>query len=318
MGAILGPSLATTAPYTGVPSLFMVAAFVVLAVPLAVRRYSSRFMGQSGSEQEKKRKPTGMLEGIKLLLKHPYLLGLLGTATLYEIIATIMDFEMKKLAQRDFESAGDPTEEFAQFMGLFGQATNFLSLVLSLLGTSYIVRRFGVRLVLIFFPTFIIPLVVLTYLYPTTYMFFFALICIKGLSYSLNNPAKEMLYLPTSDEVKFKAKSWIDIFGGRSAKAIGSTINEFFKEPLSTLLTVGPIFSFALCLLMVLNASLVGRKFESLCHTKTILGESGEHSEGAQDSEMVTLVTTESDDEGDDDAGSEPPPADEEGDECRV
>lgn len=44
---------------------------------------------------------------------------------------------------------------------------------------------------------------------------------LKALSYSLNNPCKEMLYNPTSTDVKFKAKSWIDIFGQRGASDTG-------------------------------------------------------------------------------------------------
>lgn len=33
-----------------------------------------------------------------------------------------------------------------------------------------------------------------------------ALILLKGFSYSLNNPCKEILYQPTSSAVKFKSK----------------------------------------------------------------------------------------------------------------
>lgn len=44
---------------------------------------------------------------------------------------------------------------------------------------------------------------------------------LKALSYSLNNPCKEMLYNPTSTDVKFKAKSWIDIFGQRGTYCVG-------------------------------------------------------------------------------------------------
>lgn len=43
---------------------------------------------------------------------------------------------------------------------------------------------------------------------------------LKALSYSLNNPCKEMLYNPTSTAVKFKSKSWIDIFGQRGRRSI--------------------------------------------------------------------------------------------------
>eukprot|EP00965_Chrysotila_dentata_P215950 6189088-Pleurochrysis_carterae.AAC.1 len=31
--------------------------------------------------------------------------------------------------------------------------------------------------------------------------------------------AQEMLYMVTTDSIKFKAKSWIDVFGGRASKA---------------------------------------------------------------------------------------------------
>lgn len=44
---------------------------------------------------------------------------------------------------------------------------------------------------------------------------FGSMMFLKALSYSLNNPCKEMLYNPTSTAVKFKSKSWIDIFGQR-------------------------------------------------------------------------------------------------------
>jgi AAA family ATP:ADP antiporter len=38
---------------------------------------------------------------------------------------------------------------------------------------------------------------------------------IKGMSYALNNPTKEILYQMTSINIKFKCKSWIDTFGQR-------------------------------------------------------------------------------------------------------
>lgn len=51
---------------------------------------------------------------------------------------------------------------------------------------------------------------------------------IKGMSYALNNPTKEILYQRTSSAIKFKCKSWIDTFGQRSAKAGGSLITNQF------------------------------------------------------------------------------------------
>ena len=47
---------------------------------------------------------------------------------------------------------------------------------------------------------------------------------LKAITFSLNEPVKELLYMPTSEAVKFKAKAWIDVFGARCAKALGSYI----------------------------------------------------------------------------------------------
>jgi AAA family ATP:ADP antiporter len=52
------------------------------------------------------------------------------------------------------------------------------------------------------------------------------MVAIKSLSYALNNPCKEIMYLPTSKDIKFKAKGWIDGFGGRSAKAVPVPSNQ--------------------------------------------------------------------------------------------
>ena len=52
------------------------------------------------------------------------------------------------------------------------------------------------------------------------------IIIAKGINYVLNQPAKEMLYIPTTKAVKYKAKAWIDMFGMRSAKMTGSVVNK--------------------------------------------------------------------------------------------
>ena len=45
------------------------------------------------------------------------------------------------------------------------------------------------------------------------------------MGYALNGPSRELLYVRTSGDIKFKAKSWIDMFGTRGAKAVGSVVN---------------------------------------------------------------------------------------------
>merc|ERR1719198_2596763 len=125
---------------------------------------------------------------------------------------------MKLLAKGTFEAAnpGDPvgaTKSFASFMGVFGQCTNGLSFFFSLVGTSFVIRRFGLKTTIMLFPTLCFIAMVLVYMIPTLPMVFVMMLVLKALRTALNNPCKELLYQPTSDAVKFKAKSWIDMFG---------------------------------------------------------------------------------------------------------
>lgn len=66
----------------------------------------------------------------------------------------------------------------------------------------------------------------------------------QGLTYALNEPCKEMLYLPTSDAIKFKAKGWIDVFGSRCAKGVGSFVTLSTRGDRRRLATYGGVASF--------------------------------------------------------------------------
>ncbi len=59
---------------------------------------------------------------------------------------------------------------------------------------------------------------------------FAAMVVIKGVGYAVNNPTKEMMYIPTSKDAKFKSKGWIDTFGSRFAKAGGAQVTNAFKR----------------------------------------------------------------------------------------
>merc|ERR1719235_249874 len=44
-------------------------------------------------------------------------------------------------------------------------------------------------------------------------------------AYGLNSPCKEMLYVRTSREVKYKAKSWSEMYGNQLMKLLGAQVN---------------------------------------------------------------------------------------------
>ena len=155
-------------------------------------------------------------------------------------------------------------EKFASFMALFGQCANVLALAMALLGTSYLMRKFGLTFCLLLFPVAVGFVVSYVYINPLLWTVFAAMIVVKGLSYALNNPAKEMMYIPTSKDAKFKAKSWIDMFGARSAKAAGSGVNNAFKDSAPMLMLYGTMIALGLVGVWIVAAMFVGRTFNKL------------------------------------------------------
>ncbi len=90
------------------------------------------------------------------------------------------------------------------------------------------------------------------------------MIIAKGLGYAVNNPVKEIMYIPTSKDVKFKTKSWIDMFGSRTAKQSGAQITDAFKHNIPDLMVFGTLVSMGLTAVWIIAAIYVGNKNKKL------------------------------------------------------
>ena len=149
-------------------------------------------------------------------------------------------------------------------MGRFGQATNTLSFSFSLLGTSFIIRRLGLNYTIIAFPTCCFAAICGVYMVPNLWTVFCAMLLLKGFSYSLNNPCKEILYQVTSKGTKFKAKSWIDVFGARGSKAAGSIVTNAFSDSATDLLTYGAYVAMGVSSFLIYVAWQMGKMFDEV------------------------------------------------------
>ena len=105
-------------------------------------------------------------------------------------------------------------------------------------------------------------------------MFFGAMIFIKAISYALNNPCKEIMYIPTSKDIKFKAKSVIDMFGARSAKASGSAITASLANA-SNMPAVASIISLSIVGLWIYAAVFVAGRNKDLVQNSVRIGNKG-------------------------------------------
>lgn len=265
IGTIIGPEFAKHATQIGIPKLVFIASCSIFIIPLMIMIFMKLHPLVETAAQD--RKPsTGFTEGLRLLLTRPYLIGILGIATLGSIIATILEFELIYRAKEAYQS----TERITEFLALYGQCANGLTLLFALFGTSFIIRKFGLTLSLIAYPMIVGIMVYYVWCSPTLWVLFTAMVTIKCLSYALNTPCKEISYIPTSNDVKFKAKVWIDTMGYRFAESIGGSVGVLFPI-MANLIFFGSIISFGVVILWGAAAMYVGRKNHQLLQEGKII-----------------------------------------------
>jgi len=196
--------------------------------------------------------------------------------------------------------------EFAKLMGQFGQTTNALSFLFSLFGFSFVVRTLGLRRTLRLFPFLLLTVVVFSSAIPNLTVLFFSISLLKALTYSLNEPAMELLYMPTTEAIKFKAKAWIDVVGARTMKALGSAITHSAGSNPALLVRYGSVPTLLVSLALLGISILAGRRFEDLRATGEIVGEEDSNKNQTYDSlqSSSSWYDDDEDEDEEEDAGS--------------
>jgi AAA family ATP:ADP antiporter len=194
---------------------------------------------------------------------------------------------------------------FIQFMGWYGQTVNILSLFLSFYAFPRLIKRYGLSTTIRIFPTVLLIVTICAFvIFPhNLYFLFIALSICKALTYSVHDPSEEVLYMPTSDVVKFKAKFWIDVVGQRVAKAIGSAINNFAGS-IDGIVKYGSLPSIVASIALWLACYQVGVLFDELIKSGDVVGLDDDEIEGLELREGVGSYP--SDEEEDDKDASSP------------
>ena len=156
------------------------------------------------------------LEGARLALRSPYLLSVVAIVGLYEMVSTLMDFQFTSAI---FNYLDDSEQIDAQFASVFS-FTNLMAVIIQLFFTSLVMTRLGVGAALLFLP--LAALIGSTAFLLVPALLFGSLLntADNAFSYSINQSSKEVLYVPTTRDEKYKAKAFIDMFVQRFAKAL--------------------------------------------------------------------------------------------------
>ena len=286
MGGIIFPYTIGGLPHrlglsTDALSMMCLGVLTILIVPMV--RYFLRatpshlltsFHGKNEAAVESKQEP-GFLEGLKLLLKNRYLLGIFGVNFIFEVVVTIFDFNFKVSASSVYSGVA-----LSNYLSIYASSVNIVSLLCLLLGISNVTRFLGVGVALAAMP-FILGGALLGFLSLNSLTFLFALMVgSKAINYALNGPALKQLYIPTTPDVKFKAQAWIETFGSRSSKQAGSMFN-MSLAPLQTAfgtlagkshyLMLSGALCFPLLGLWLVIAIFLGRSFRKAIQGNTVI-----------------------------------------------
>jgi AAA family ATP:ADP antiporter len=229
MGGIVSPYSIGCLPHrlglhTDALSMALLGGLILLIIPLVryfLRATPAGLLQAFQGEQTKEPRPEpGFLEGLRLLLKHRYLLGIFAANFIYEVVVTIFDFNFKITAGAQYSGVA-----LSHYLSLYGSSVNVVALACLLLGISNVTRFLGVGTALAAMPV-IVGGALLGFLMIDRLSFLFLLMVgSKAVNYALNGPALKQLYIPTSPDARFKAQAWIETFGSRASKEAGSLFN---------------------------------------------------------------------------------------------
>lgn len=232
LGSTAFPIIGTWSDISKHQFILFAVSFFLLLIPFVIMLLMKKVAGyrlrgyEAVYKVEKKRSKegkaqTGMFAGLKMFLKYPYVLGIFCMIFFYEVLNTILSFLRLHVAQ----STGDSVAEVSAFLFKWVFIMQVSGFVVSVFGTSAILKRFGMRKSLLFIPAAMAFGSILFFASSIPLLIMVSYTITKMTHYAFSYPVRELLYIPTLKEIKFKSKSWIDAFGGKFAKSSGSTVN---------------------------------------------------------------------------------------------
>ncbi len=154
------------------------------------------------------------------ILRHRYLFLIALILLLAQMVEPLVEFQFMKVVEASIADR----EARTAYLGGFFSLLSAVAIGINLFITPLVHRWFGALGGL-----FVQPLAVIAgsfwYMSQATLQAgAFLKISDRGLSYSINRASKELLYVPIDPLLIFQAKAWIDMFGYRLFKVLGSVL----------------------------------------------------------------------------------------------
>lgn len=259
LGALLGPVLTTTlVREAGVLNLLLIAAFFLMA--------STWFVHQllKSTDHRKREAMSRPIEGstwggLLLILKSRKLMQISAFILLYTTLSTFLYFQQVHIVS---EAMTTPEARTAYF-GLRDLLVNAFTLVIQCFFTDKIIRKWGMSMCLMVVPFVAVMGFLFLGINPSVYVLLTFQVAYRSLNFSLQRPAREMLFTSVSEEERYASKNFIDTAVYRGGDALGGWAFAILAPVVVSL----PMLSFLaipMAVLWVFSGRSIGRHFHYL------------------------------------------------------
>lgn len=250
--------------------LVPVAIYLLIKSVSAVHLHGYEAAYRVEKQREKKGKSdAGIISGLVMILRYPYVFGIFCLVLFYETIYTVLNYQKICIAKEGAKNLS----ELSGFLFKIIFITHCVGLIISLFGTRKLLEKFGEKVCLLLVPLSTAALFIYFRISGTQFSFFIFFLIFRSIHYAFSYPVRESLYILTVKEVQFKSKSWIDSFGSKIAKSGGSAFNGLTSNLSIAAFTLAQSTLFAVLIgLWTLVAFLLGKRFEKAVANNEVIG----------------------------------------------
>ena len=266
-GALVGPLLTsllvTRIGNAGVlylgAGMFVAAVFLQRLLLAQWQSMSPEGAGAVGEPKSDRGRPLGgnPFAGFMLVIRNPYLIGIMLFIIGVSAINTFLYFEQLQLVEEQFEEITKRTQVFANLDAI----VQSLVIVSQLTLTGYIATRLGLTVLLVTVPIIMVFGLSVFAISGTFVVLALAMIMRRWGEYAFIRPGREMLFSKVDRESKYKAKNLIDVAVYRIADAGFAQLKKFL-EAIGLNGTLEAFFTAGIAALWALNGWWLGRRHE--------------------------------------------------------
>ena len=238
-GAIVGPFLtAALAVRLGPVNLLPISAAFLGAAIVCINRLVQWAHGKGGGGQESTEDAVsarrsskvdegterpmggGILAGIRIAFRSPYLMGIGLFIWLYTTVSTFLYFEQAHIVSNAFDDPAERTRLFASI----DLGVNVLTIALQTVITGRVIKWFGLTMTLALVPLLAVFGFIGLGVAPVLPVLVAFQVMRRAGNYGIMRPAREMLFTVVDREAKYKAKNFIDTVVYRAGDAISGWV----------------------------------------------------------------------------------------------